>query len=53
MTGSQVGGDDHAVKTAFADTWAVSDYKAAFIHAVQERGHVAPRRMRGECRRQP
>lgn len=31
--------DPRAIKTAFQDAWAVSDSKAAFTHALQERGY--------------
>lgn len=31
--------DPRAIKTAFQDAWAISDSKAAFTHALQERGY--------------
>jgi len=31
--------DPRAIKSAFQDAWAVSDSKAAFTHALQERGY--------------
>jgi MobA/VirD2-like, nuclease domain len=31
--------DPRAVKTAIQDAWAISDSKAAFIHALEERGY--------------
>jgi len=39
----RVGKDAAAVKTAFQDAWAVSDSKAAFAHALEERGYVLAR----------
>ncbi|NQW11387.1 MAG: relaxase [Alphaproteobacteria bacterium] len=35
----RAGVDVRAVKTAFQDAWAISDSKAAFTHALQERGY--------------
>lgn len=31
--------DPRAIKTAFQDAWAISDSRAAFAHALQERGY--------------
>ena len=39
----RIGQDLRAVKTAFQDAWAISDSKAAFIHAMQERGYKVAR----------
>jgi hypothetical protein len=33
------GKDPRAIKTALQDAWAVSDSKAAFVHALKERGY--------------
>lgn len=35
----RLGDDPRAIKTAFQDAWAISDSKAAFAHALQERGY--------------
>ena len=35
----RIGKDPRAVKTALQDAWAISDSKAAFIHALEERGY--------------
>jgi hypothetical protein len=35
----RLGDDPKAIKTAFQDAWAISDCKAAFAHALQERGY--------------
>ena len=34
----RIGKDPRAIKTALQDAWAISDSKAAFIHALDERG---------------
>lgn len=34
----RMGKDPRAIKTALQDAWAISDSKAAFIHALEERG---------------
>lgn len=34
----RTGQDPHDIKTAIQDAWAISDSKAAFTHAMQERG---------------
>ena len=39
----RVGKDAPGIKMAFADAWAISDSKAAFIHAMRERGYVVAR----------
>ena len=39
----RIGKDAAAVKTAFQDAWAISDSKAAFAHALEERGYVLAR----------
>ena len=44
----RIGKDPRAIKAAFQDAWALSDSKAAFIHALAERGfHVARGERRG------
>ena len=35
----RAGKDPRAIKTAFQDAWAISDSKAAFAHALEERGY--------------
>jgi len=35
----RVGEDPRVIKAAFQDAWAISDSKAAFTHALQERGY--------------
>ncbi len=35
--------DPRAIKTAFQDSWAISDSKAAFVHAMDERGYKVAR----------
>ena len=35
----RIGKDPREIKAAFQDAWAVSDSKAAFTHALQERGY--------------
>lgn len=35
----RIGKDPREIKTAFQDAWAISDSKAAFTHALQERGY--------------
>jgi len=35
----RIGEDPRKVKAAFQDAWAISDSKAAFTHALQERGY--------------
>ena len=35
----RIGKDPRAIKTAFQDAWAISDSKAAFVHAMEERGY--------------
>lgn len=37
------GKDPRAIKTALQDAWAVSDSKAAFVHALSERGYKLAR----------
>lgn len=39
----RAGKDARAVKAAFQDAWAISDSKAAFIHALEERGYRVAR----------
>ncbi len=39
----RAGQDPRAVKAAFQDAWAISDSKAAFLHALEERGYKAAR----------
>ncbi|MEM8987288.1 MAG: relaxase/mobilization nuclease domain-containing protein [Pseudomonadota bacterium] len=39
----RVGKDARAIKTAFQDAWAISDSKAAFTHALDERGYKIAR----------
>jgi len=39
----RAGKDARAVKTAFQDAWAVSDSRAAFAHALKERGYMLAR----------
>jgi MobA/VirD2-like, nuclease domain len=43
----RVGKDPRAIKTDFQDAWAISDSKAAFTHALEERGYKIAR----GCRR--
>ncbi|MEQ8287877.1 relaxase [Thalassospira sp.] len=35
----RIGQDPRGIKAAFQDAWAISDSKAAFTHALQERGY--------------
>ena len=35
----RIGKDPRAIKTAIQDAWAISDSKAAFAHALEERGY--------------
>ncbi|MFC3229171.1 relaxase/mobilization nuclease domain-containing protein [Marinibaculum pumilum] len=35
----RAGNDPREIKAAFQDAWAISDSKAAFIHALEERGY--------------
>ncbi len=39
----RIGKDPRAIKTAFQDSWAISDSGAAFLHAMRERGYVVAR----------
>lgn len=39
----RIGKDPRAIKTAIQDAWAISDSKAAFSHALEERGYVLAR----------
>jgi len=39
----RVGKDPRTIKTAFQDAWAISDSRAAFTHAMQERGYKIAR----------
>jgi MobA/VirD2-like, nuclease domain len=39
----RVGKDPRTIKTDFQDAWAISDSKAAFTHAMQERGYKIAR----------
>jgi len=39
----RAGKDPRAIKTDFQDAWAISDSKAAFTHAMQERGYKIAR----------
>jgi hypothetical protein len=39
----RVGKDPRAIKTAIQDAWAISDSKAAFVHALEERGYTLAR----------
>ena len=39
----RAGKDPRAIKTALQDAWAISDSKAAFIHAMEERGYKVAR----------
>jgi relaxase-like protein len=39
----RVGKDPRAIKTDFQDAWAISDSKAAFTHALEERGYKIAR----------
>jgi len=39
----RIGKDPKAIKTAFQDAWAISDSKASFEHALEERGYKLAR----------
>ena len=39
----RIGKDTREIKTQFQDAWAISDSKAAFVHALQERGYKLAR----------
>ena len=43
----RTGMDIRAVKRAFSDAWAISDSRAGFIHALEERGFVLANGRRG------
>ena len=43
----RIGKDPREIKTAFQDAWAMSDSKAGFLHAMQERGYKVARGDRG------
>lgn len=43
----RIGKNPREIKTAIQDAWAISDSKAAFIHALQERGFMLARGDRG------
>ena len=43
----RIGKDPRAIKTAIQDAWAISDSKAAFVHALEERGYSLARGDKG------